>query len=67
MTFDDPIEFADQCEAYVQEVGMFLAEKIGQEAADACVVDRLSLVLQAMFDGARADNIAGVLVSKSKA
>lgn len=66
MTFKDAVQIADQCELYVQAVVMFLTEKIGEQAAAARVVERLILVLQAMFEGTRPDDMALALVPKPR-
>ncbi len=46
-------EFARDAELYVQTVGWFLSEQIGETAANAKVIGRLALIIEAMLEGSR--------------
>ena len=54
-------EFARDAELYVQTVGWFLSEQIGETAANAKVIGRLALIIEAMLEGSRPDDMASAL------
>jgi hypothetical protein len=55
------LEFANKAELHAQSVALVLGQSIGQEAANARVLERLSIILQDMIDGGRPDDMAEVL------
>ena len=58
---EDAFEATERAEIYAQAVAMFLAVQMGEAAANARVLKRLSVVLKGMRAGARADNIAAAI------
>ena len=62
MTFRDRYDFCEKTAAYVALVTLHLATKIGDQVANKRVLERLSMILEAMLDGMRAEEIAWSLI-----
>jgi hypothetical protein len=62
MTYKNRFDFCQKTGAYVAHVALHLGVKIGEQAAFQRVVERLSMVLEAMLDGMRPENVAWSLI-----
>ncbi len=64
MTRKEMIKFANDLQEYVQRVAIVLSETLGEEAACARVVERLSLVVQGALDRTPPEVFAPALLAR---
>jgi len=64
MNYNDRYAFCEKTAEYVEQVTLHLAEKVGDQAAFKRVVERLSIVLENMFDEAPPEDVASSLIPK---